>query len=132
MSSNLQELDRLAKQECAVVTLVCGHGGIRVTWKAPGKGAVIVADRDPQIYPHYSRTEGLLHTLIERLGFQGVPTNAHWIDRMTSQQRRRMYELAAEFKAIKAAALGHAGPIEPVHASPRSSLHPQHWDGEED
>ena len=131
MSSNLQELDRLARQEFAVVTLVFGHGGIRVGWKAPGKGPVVVVDRDDNPPQYYSRLDGLLHTLIERLGFQGVPTNAYWIDRMTPLQRKRVFEMAAEFKALKAAALGHAGPIEPVHASPRSSLHPQFWDGDE-
>ena len=133
MSSYLQEVDRLAKQEFAVVTLVFGHGPVRVTWKAPGKGAVVVADRETQHPAYYSRLDGLLHTLVERLEFQGLPTNTRFFDLMTPQQRKRVYEMAAEFKAIRATVFGRpVAPIEAVHASPRSSLHPQHWDGEED
>jgi hypothetical protein len=133
MDSNLQELERLAKREGAVVTVICGHGGIRASWKAPGKRAEKIASRGENIisgqrFPPDS-VDDVLRVLLERLGWQGVPTCERFVDRMTPQQRGRVYELITEMRAIRNTVLGHLA--EPRHASPRSSLHPQHWQGEE-
>ena len=134
MNSELLELERLAKKELAVVRLTFGHGEICATWKAPGKRAETVRCRGERIIDghNYPGTDvrGVIFQLLERLDWQGVPTISRFVEKMTSQQRARVYQLLAELKEIRATV---EGPIRhPSHASPRSSLHPQHVQGETD
>lgn len=88
----LQELQKLARERDAKVTLILEPSSVRVSWKEPGRAAEVVTSREYGRYP-MSYPEGVLHELLVRLGYRGVPTLGEAIARMTANQKQRVYEL---------------------------------------
>lgn len=132
MCDYLNELERLAKRHSAKVTLTMEGQTIRATCKMPGMSKETVVDYRSPAY-NYSPPEGVngvLHTLVVRLGYRHVPTTARLLDLLTTAQRQRVTVLLDEFKQIRDTALGRTARAEPRLTSPRSSLHPAFLDGE--
>lgn len=121
----LEELERLSRRQSAKLTIVIDCGIPSVSWKVPGNRMERVAS-----FRNEEDANTCLHALLERLGIDRVrPTSALLQERMTHGQRLRARKLVEEMNALKREIL-HPTPIEvvePCLASPRSSLHPDHF-----
>lgn len=128
MSNRLRELETLAEKHKAVLTIRIDRGVCRASFKQPGQRAVVVDDvaiSGARFPP--SPVEGILQTLLERLGYVGLPTTDVFVDQMNAAQRQRCRELIAQLQRLRDEVLNPTAPsaYEPRLAPPRSSLHPQ-------
>lgn len=122
----LEELESLARNHSAKVSITLTEDGASASWKVPGNRPESVASFRP-----CEGVTSVLHTLMERLGrFRNVPTNAMLFERMTPLQKKRFAKLLADFKALKREVLNPTplDVIEPHLASPRSTLDPSRFD----
>jgi hypothetical protein len=118
----LLELERLTRSESAKLTIIIDRGVPCVRWsRGRGRHAEIITE-------HFKGSIApLLTLLLERLGWQGVPTTELIFERMTPPQRIRAGRLFTQWRALKAVVLRPETieQLEPRLASPRSSLNPQ-------
>ena len=127
----LGELEQLAKRHSARIVITLEGYSVTASCKMPGIQDTVIDYQSPAFrYSPEEGVNGVLYTLLQRLGWQGAPTSRSILENMTPAQRTRLAELIAELKQLRNVALGHSS--EPRLASPQSSLHPSRWLGEAD
>lgn len=128
----LDELMRLVSERAAIFKLTVTSNYCKASFKRPGAHAEIAVDSSP------NALHDVLRDLLRRLGvYHDLPTIENLIEKMTPPQRARMERLVAEHQQLKreivdeherVARASRVENVEPVLASPRSSLNPQLFD----
>ena len=124
MSSFLRELERLTRSESGTFRLTIQRGVTRASFKRPRRAAEVVQDFATPSGESPSSADGILHELLVRLGFTGLPTTDLLVEQMNPRQRQRCRELIGELRVLRAEVLNTPPPsaYEPRLASPRSGL----------
>ena len=123
----IEELESLARNHSAKVTITLNEDGVSASWKVPGNRTETVSSFRP--------CEGVttvLQTLMERLGrFRSVPTNTALLERMSPKQKQRYAKLLTDLRALRHEVMNPTplDVLEPFLASPRSSLNPDYFIG---
>ena len=129
MTESLDELRRLTTVMDAKLTLTIEDGCSRVCFKAAGRSAEVVKDSSLHL---------TLDELLKRLDYSGAPvqqpTNAEFMRRLKQRPAKlaRLHALLTEIRELKRDVLMPIEELEPVLASPRSSLNPQFMEVERD
>jgi hypothetical protein len=118
--SNIATLASLARLHDADLRVVLTSGGIKLSWKTPRKRAECIATPIRDL-------ENIAGAMLERLDVCRDISYDHLIARMTAGQKLRLRTLIAEVRAFQREVLSPTPieEIEPVLASPRSSLDPK-------
>ena len=121
-SSHLHELERLTRIRQAVLRITIDQGVTTAAFKERGSRAEIVCAHD------LTPPDEILGVLLYRLGhYHDLPTTEDDVARMTDRQREKCRALLLEIKAIRDEARTQIAEVEPVLASPRSSLDQRAW-----
>jgi hypothetical protein len=124
----INELQRLSREMNAKVTLVIEDGYARVSFKAKGHSTEAVTDGP--LFGSATPVDQVVTNLLNRLGVK-VHTQTEFI-RLVRQRPAKLAllkSLLAQIRDIRRDVFIAVEDIEPVLASPRSSLNPQFMEG---